>query len=415
MVVDTDPTDRVKALADLGGRSTRCSRRKDCARALIGAGFSVSGFKTGRAGTYVAPIPLSDWSNRDLRPEIMAALGLPVWLENNATAGAIGEAMVGVGLVHDTFAYLSFNYGFGGGIVVDGAATGRRFRQCRRTGRHLHARRTTHRPALGGADEAAASARHRRRRTISELARRYDPAWPGIEEWLVEVAPQLNLVIRALRAIVDPTAIVFGGEAPRDLRRTLDGGVRNPGARPLWQPDPGAGPGEFRHANRPCRLRLRAHSRQGDGARLGARPRAFCPQGQSRSRADMGHEPKIGPPHETQRNSAVHTWPEHVALRLSGGGRSLLRTGLNPGKLLITVNLQGNRTISASFRNAVSRKRPHLQKLRWRIPFAANQRARIQKQGAKTSRTGNVNAHAGITYRHPRRCRQRALSSAAYS
>ena len=85
---------------------------------MIGAGFSVSGFKTGRAGTYVAPIPLSDWSNRDLGREIMAALGLPVCLENNATAGAIGEAMVGVGLEHDTFAYLSFNYGFGGGIVV---------------------------------------------------------------------------------------------------------------------------------------------------------------------------------------------------------------------------------------------------------------------------------------------------------
>ena len=221
MVVDTDPTDRVKALADLRRTLDALLDAQGIVRErVIGAGFSVSGFKTGRVGTYVASIPLSDWSNRDLRAEVREALGLPVWLENNATTGAIGEAMVGIGLVHDTFAYLSFNYGFGGGIVVNGTALAGGFGNAGELGSIYTPEELTHRPALGELIKRL-QARGIDVNTVSELARRYDPAWPGINEWLVEVAPQLNLAIRALRAIVDPTAIVFGGEAPRDLRERL--------------------------------------------------------------------------------------------------------------------------------------------------------------------------------------------------
>lgn len=221
VVVDTDPTDRVRSLTDVR-RTLDCQLgiHKIARARVIGVGFSVSGFKTGRVGTFVAPEPLSDWSNRDLRAEVTEALGLPVWLENNATAGAIGEAMVGAGLAHDTFAYLSFNYGFGGGIVSRGAALAGGFGNAGEMSAIYTPEQSLHRPALGELMKRL-KARGIAVNTISELSRCYDPAWPGLDEWVREVAPQLNLLIRALHAIVDPTAIVFGGEAPRDLRERL--------------------------------------------------------------------------------------------------------------------------------------------------------------------------------------------------
>jgi predicted NBD/HSP70 family sugar kinase len=221
VVVDTDPADRVRALADLRqALDALLAARHIPRQRLIGTGFSVSGFKTGRAGTFVTPVPLSDWSNRDLRAEVAEVLGVPVWLENNATAGAIGEAMVGAGLTHDTFAYLSFNYGFGGGVVSRGAALPGGFGNAGEMSAIYTPEQSSHRPALGELMKRL-QARGIAVGTISDLARRYDPAWPGINEWVEEVAPQLNLLIRALRAIIDPTAIVFGGEAPRDLRQRL--------------------------------------------------------------------------------------------------------------------------------------------------------------------------------------------------
>jgi len=211
VVVETDPTDRVRALADLRRRLDEMLGVHEVSRdRLIGVGFSISGFKSGRAGAFIAPVPLTDWSNRDLRAEIAETFDLPVWLENNATAGAIAEAMTGTGLVYDSFAYLSFNYGFGGGIVNGGKVLAGGFGNAGELGAIYTVEELEHRPALGELMKRL-QAHGVGITTISELARYYDPAWPGIDDWIKEVAPQLNLIIRALRAIADPMAIVFGG------------------------------------------------------------------------------------------------------------------------------------------------------------------------------------------------------------
>ncbi len=219
--VDTDPGERAQTLADLARASAALMAQAGATRdRLLGVGFAVSGFRNGRPGQIVAPVPLSDWSNVDLRPDLAQALGVPAWLENNATSGAIGEAMVGAGLRHDSFAYLSFNYGFGGGIVSRGAALAGGFGNAGELSSLFTEAQMPHRPALGELMKRLRCHGVQVTR-VSDLARRYDPDWPGVEEWLDEIAPQLNLVLRALRAIVDPCAIVFGGEAPPDLRARM--------------------------------------------------------------------------------------------------------------------------------------------------------------------------------------------------
>ena len=108
-VLETVEDRTVTILASLG------IRRRD----VIGLGFALAGFRVS-ATQFNAPEPLRDWSLVDLGPILSRHFNLPVWTENGANAGTLCEQMYGVGQGCQNFAYLSFNYGFGGGHCFRG-------------------------------------------------------------------------------------------------------------------------------------------------------------------------------------------------------------------------------------------------------------------------------------------------------
>lgn len=187
---------------------------------VAGIGVSMQGFRLEPGTAFITPVPLSAWSDVDVVELFEAHAAFPVLAENDGTLGAVAELWVGAGRRFEDFAYLAFNYGFGGGLVLRGAPY---------LGHHLNAAELSalfddeevlRRPTLhtlldmlreDGLDFA----------TVADLRRAYDPAWPTLDRWVAYVAPALNQLLRALMAILDPAAIVFGGEAPVDLRRRL--------------------------------------------------------------------------------------------------------------------------------------------------------------------------------------------------
>ena len=84
-----------------------------------------------------------------------------------------------------------------------------------------------------------------------------DPNWPGISDWIKECGPQLREILAAIKAIVDPNAIFFGGDAPPELRRMLIAEAE----------------GAFVRTGTPNPALLESHI-EGDAAHLGA---AFLP------------------------------------------------------------------------------------------------------------------------------------------
>lgn len=56
--------------------------------------------------------PLTDW--------VRAELGLPAVMDNDANAGALGEAVYGAGAGFDPLFYMTISTGIGGGLVVNG-------------------------------------------------------------------------------------------------------------------------------------------------------------------------------------------------------------------------------------------------------------------------------------------------------
>ena len=94
-----------------------------CDCRLFGIGLGVPGLVNHSTGTLLfAPNP--GWRNVPLRDMWRQRFGVPVVVENEANAAALGEHMLGVARQLDNFIYLSAGVGLGGGLVIDGKLYG---------------------------------------------------------------------------------------------------------------------------------------------------------------------------------------------------------------------------------------------------------------------------------------------------
>jgi glucokinase-like ROK family protein len=89
---------------------------------LLGIGVGVPGLVDHATGTLLFA-PNLGWRDVPVR-EMWRRFGVPVLVENEANAAALGEHMLGVARRVDNFIYLSAGVGLGGGIVIDGKLYG---------------------------------------------------------------------------------------------------------------------------------------------------------------------------------------------------------------------------------------------------------------------------------------------------
>lgn len=187
---------------------------------LIGMGVGVAGFFVRDKTQLNAPDPMRDWSLTDILPELEAAFELPIRLENNANTAAVGELFRGIGQTHRNFGYLSFHYGFGGGVILDGRPVFGANGNAGELNNMFTPEERDNRPALHflvqNLQKAGVNVE-----TVADLRDRFDPTWPGVEEWLARVMPQVNRLINTLSAVNDPEAIIFGGQIPEELARMI--------------------------------------------------------------------------------------------------------------------------------------------------------------------------------------------------
>lgn len=186
---------------------------------FFGTGFAIAGYHVD--GTrHNAPLPLHEWSMIELGPIIADLFDRPAWVINGAKSGAIAESLFGTGRFIRHFAYLSFNYGFGGGVIIDGEL--------------LQGGNGNAGEFSGLYDEVESERRPALQYLIDRLnrngvnvpsihyvRRNFDPNWPGVLEWVDDVTPAYIRLVNAIRATLDPQAIVFGGQIPPGLAAML--------------------------------------------------------------------------------------------------------------------------------------------------------------------------------------------------
>ncbi|MFD1881681.1 ROK family transcriptional regulator [Paracoccus pacificus] len=191
---------------------------------LFGIGLSIAGYHVG--GTQMnAALPLHDWSLIELGPLMSARFSKPVWVNNGGNTAALAENMMGIGNHVRTFAYLSFNYGFGGGLIHDGELLTGGFGNAGEFGGMFDETDRPLRPALQLLVEHLAGYGVEIP-SITYLRERFDPNWPGVREWIEKVQPAHIRMVNAIIAVINPQAIVYGGQIPPALAQMLIDGIR---------------------------------------------------------------------------------------------------------------------------------------------------------------------------------------------
>ncbi len=86
---------------------------------LAGIGIGCPGPLDQRKGIIKSPPNLLNWNNFPLKKILESEFNVPVFLENDANTGALGEALYGKAKDYDRVFYMTISSGIGTGIVID--------------------------------------------------------------------------------------------------------------------------------------------------------------------------------------------------------------------------------------------------------------------------------------------------------
>ncbi|WP_242139521.1 ROK family transcriptional regulator [Sphingomonas sp. TREG-RG-20F-R18-01] len=209
--------DQVRALYR---RSIRTMLRKanvDVAK-VVGLGVAVPD-DLGLVDLPGRPPSYAAWADVDVASLFDEPFALPVFLENDAAAAAMGEMQLGQGQRNNTFFYILLSSGLGGGLVIDGTyirgADGR-------SGELGFMRSPQH--------DTTPDEQIQRYVSLSGLARSLeeqgfhlaevmdgttDPEVQAcVSEWIERAAHQLTVPIEAINCLINPGVILLGGRLP---------------------------------------------------------------------------------------------------------------------------------------------------------------------------------------------------------
>jgi len=158
------------------------------------------------------------WNHLDVAGLVREVLPLPVHIDNDAAAAAIGEAQFGSGLTRPSFFYVLISAGLGGGLVMDGT----------------YVRGATARSGeIGFLPDPTAGKRGATVQdtvSLSALLARLEEGgcpvdrldalsedMPIVRQWLDDAARSLTDPLIAVNCLVNPAAVLIGGRLPSPL------------------------------------------------------------------------------------------------------------------------------------------------------------------------------------------------------
>ena len=168
------------------------------------------------------PADYAAWDKTNMVDLFREPLNLPVFVENDAAAAAMGEMQLGLGHTNNSFFYVLISSGLGGGLVVDGS----------------YLRGADGRSGELGFMRAAAGEEIQRMVSLSGLARHLErngchladvmgAADPDeatnacVAAWIEDAARQLTVPLDAINCLINPAAVLVGGRLPTAILERL--------------------------------------------------------------------------------------------------------------------------------------------------------------------------------------------------
>ena len=194
---------------------------------LWGVGLALPGPIYETVGEGGRPSTQDLWIRAPVRDLLAQALNLPVFVENDGTAAAIGEYWYASSRATQNFLYVFFGLGLGGGLIVDGQPFRGFLGNAFEFG-HMHVQPNGAACRCGGRGclEMYASPLSLQQSMIAAGLERVHPEEMSValetqtewfEHWLSEAADHLASAVVSCENLFDPEAIVFGGRLPRTL------------------------------------------------------------------------------------------------------------------------------------------------------------------------------------------------------
>lgn len=118
----TDPIETLQAASEFFRHTT--ARHGPIAALGIGSFGPLSLRPTASDHGRITSTPKPGWANADLLGHFRHALGVPMVLDTDVNAAAVGELLFGGGRGLDTFCYVTIGTGIGVGLLINGAPHG---------------------------------------------------------------------------------------------------------------------------------------------------------------------------------------------------------------------------------------------------------------------------------------------------
>ncbi len=183
----------------------------------------------------VSPKLMSGWNDVPVGQILSSRFNLPIYLENNASAAAIGERWFGAGRHIGNFFYVYFGAGLGGGIIVNGQLHSGHTGNAGELGYFP----TVNLPHNGSSDYSNGNNPHLGMffnlpqlynklqkngfdiKNPDGLEQLHNKNNPILAEWIDAGANQISPLILAIEYLIDPEAIFFGGRLPDKVIKEL--------------------------------------------------------------------------------------------------------------------------------------------------------------------------------------------------
>lgn len=168
------------------------------------------------------PADYAAWDKTNMADLFREPLNLPVFVENDAAAAAMGEMQLGLGHTNNSFFYILISSGLGGGLVVDGSylrgADGR--------SGELGFMRTVAGEEIQRMVSLSGLARHLERNGchLADVIGSADPdeaTSACVAAWIEDAARQLTVPLDAINCLINPAAVLVGGRLPTALLERL--------------------------------------------------------------------------------------------------------------------------------------------------------------------------------------------------
>lgn len=209
-------------------------QRQNVARERVwGAGIVIPAILQDGELVALGPSSLPSWHGFPLRKALVERLGMPVLVENDATAAAIGERLYGAAKSFTDFVYIHIGAGIGGGLFLRGQPYAGGFGKSGEIGHMVvepdgvpcpcgnrgclerYASLTAAQAALGPSPLGPHTI------DIAAIEAAFHAGDQRLAGWIDRAARKLQHAIVVLENCLDPQSVILGGIAPRPILEAI--------------------------------------------------------------------------------------------------------------------------------------------------------------------------------------------------